>query len=88
MTVVFVIAFALLGTAALVALVFVARAGNLVDRAVGLDLMASVMVNALAVGVAVVAGGDAVDLILLWGLLAFLGNVAVARFVERRGSGS
>lgn len=88
MTVVFVASFVLLGVAALVAVVFVARAGNLVDRAVGLDLTASVMVNALAVGVAVLAGGDAVDLILLWGLLAFLGNVAVARFVERRGSRS
>ncbi len=88
MTAVVVTSFVLLGAAALVAVVFVARAGNLVDRAVGLDLTASVMVNALAVGAAVVAGGDPVDLILLWGLLAFLGNVAVARFVERRGSGS
>ena len=88
MTAVVVTSFVLLGAAALVAMVFVARAGNLVDRAVGLDLTASVMVNALAVGAAVVAGGDPVDLILLWGLLAFLGNVAVARFVERRGSGS
>jgi len=87
-TAVVVTSFVLLGAAALVAVVFVARAGNLVDRAVGLDLTASVMVNALAVGAAVVAGGDPVDLILLWGLLAFLGNVAVARFVERRGSGS
>ena len=82
-----VVSLAMLSVAALLAAWFVVRSRNLVDRAVGLDTAVAVVLNGLAVGVAVAGGGDGVDLILMIGLLAFLGTVTVARFIERRGAG-
>lgn len=82
-----VVSLVMLSVAALLAAWFVVRSRNLVDRAVGLDTAVAVVLNGLAVGVAVAGGGDGVDLILMIGLLAFLGTVTVARFIERRGAG-
>lgn len=85
MTAVYVVCGVLLGAALLVAGTFVATTRHLVDRAVGLDLLMSVLVNGLAVLVAATAGVEGVENVLLIGLLAFLGSVTVARYVERRG---
>jgi multicomponent Na+:H+ antiporter subunit F len=85
MIVVGAISLAMLGVAAILAAVFVVRSHNLVDRIVGLDTVVSVLLNGLAVGVALSGGGDAVNMVLLVGLLAFLGTVTAARFIERRG---
>ena len=87
-TVVGAICLVMLPAAALIAAVFVVRARNLVDRAVGLDTAVAVLLNGMAVGVAVAGGGNAINLVLLIGLLAFLGTIAVARFIERRGAGA
>jgi multicomponent Na+:H+ antiporter subunit F len=82
---VFALSGGLLAVALLVSGAFVVRARHLVDRAIGLDLVMSVLVNGCAVLVAVTAGVEGVENVLLIGLLAFLGSVTVARFVERRG---
>jgi len=86
-TVVGIICLALLSVSALLAAWFVVRSRNLVDRAIGIDTAVAVVLNGLAAGAAVAAGGYGVEIILLIGLLAFLGTVTVARFIERRGAG-
>ena len=85
MIVVGAICLAMLSAAAVLAAVFVVRSHNLVDRIVGLDTTVSVLLNGLAVGVALTGGGDGVNMVLLVGLLAFMGTVTAARFIERRG---
>lgn len=75
---------AILGVALLVSAVFVIRSRHLVDRAIGLDVLMSVLLNALAVLVAATAGLEGIENLLLIGLLAFLGSVTVARYIERR----
>ncbi len=66
--------------------VFVLRARGLVDRSIGLDTMMSVVLNGLAVVIVATGSPDLVDLTLLVSVLAFIGTVTVARFVERRGN--
>jgi len=78
-----VVASVLLGAAGIVSLVHVARSTNVPDRAVGLDLLTSIIINSLAVVTAWSYLPGVVVLILLLTLLAFLGSVAVARFVDR-----
>lgn len=85
MTPVYVACAAILGVALLVAATFVVTSRHLVDRAIGLDLVMSVLLNGLAVLVAATSGGEGVENLLLIGLLAFLGSVTVARYIERRG---
>jgi multicomponent Na+:H+ antiporter subunit F len=85
-TVVYLICASLLAVALLLAAGFVVRNNSLVDRGIGLDLVMSVLLNGLTVLIAASAGAEGIEIVLLIGLLAFLGTVTVARFVERRGS--
>ena len=60
---------------------------NLADRVVALDLVAYLAMGFLS-AYAVLAGEDTfIDVALVLGLLAFLGTVAVARYIERVRSG-
>jgi len=60
---------------------------NLADRVVALDLVAYLAMGFLAT-YAVLAGEETfIDVALVLGLLAFLGTVAVARYIERVRSG-
>lgn len=61
------------------------RPGSLADRSLALDTLVNVVISGLAV--AIVATGDDVyvDVALMGGLLGFLGTVAVARYIGRRG---
>ena len=70
----------------LLVVVFVLRARGLVDRSLGLDTMMSVALNGLAVAIVITGDADIVDLTLLISVLAFIGTITVARFVERRGN--
>ena len=75
----------LLGLAALLAALRVLRGPSLADRVVALELLTTLGVG-LASGLAVQAG-EAVflDLALVLALVAFLGTVAFARYIEKRG---
>jgi multicomponent Na+:H+ antiporter subunit F len=78
---------AVLGLSIAGALARVFRGPALSDRVVALDLVAYLAVGFLAT-YAVVAGEDTyVDVALVLGLLAFLGTVALARYIERVRSG-
>lgn len=70
----------------LLVVVFVLRARGLVDRSLGLDTMMSIALNGLAVVIVMTGDPDVVVLTLLIAVLAFIGTVTVARFVERRGN--
>lgn len=70
----------------LLVVAFVLRARGLVDRSLGLDTMLTVALNGLVVVIVVTGDADVVDLTLLISVLAFIGTVTVARFVERRGN--
>ncbi len=77
-----------LAGAAVAAVLCVVRllfAESFADRIVALDLLLGVIVT----GIAVVAAGDGdnilLNLLVVTGLLGFVGTAAVARFVERRG---
>jgi multicomponent Na+:H+ antiporter subunit F len=60
---------------------------NLADRVVALDLVAYLAMGFLS-AYAVLTGEDTfIDVALVLGLLAFLGTVAVARYIERVRSG-
>jgi multicomponent Na+:H+ antiporter subunit F len=75
----------MLGMAGLLTAVHVVRARNLVDRAVGIDMLVAVILNGLAVAIAVTQDDLVAALVLIIGLLAFLGSVTIARYVEERG---
>ncbi len=77
------IAVVLLTVAGVISLAHVVRSTNVSDRAVGVDLVTSIIINALAVVTAWSYQPPVVTLIILLTLLAFLGSVAVARFIDR-----
>jgi multicomponent Na+:H+ antiporter subunit F len=76
----------MLALAGLLTAVHVVRARNLVDRAVGIDMLVAVILNGLAVAVAITLDDLVAALVLIIGLLAFLGSVTIARYIEQRGS--
>jgi multicomponent Na+:H+ antiporter subunit F len=86
MTVVTNLCLGVLAVSLLLVVGFVLRARGLVDRSLGLDTMMSVVLNGLAVVIVATGDPDVVDLVLLVAVLAFIGTVTVARFVERRGN--
>lgn len=78
---------ATLSLSILAALLRVLWGPSLADRVVALDLVAYLAMGFLTT-YAVFAGEDTfVDVALVLGLLAFLGTVAVARYIERVRSG-
>lgn len=75
----------MLGLAGLLTTVHVIRSRNLVDRAVGVDMLVAVILNGLAVAIAITKDDLVAALVLIIGLLAFLGSVTIARYIEQRG---
>jgi multicomponent Na+:H+ antiporter subunit F len=76
-----------LGISILAALLRVLWGPNLSDRVIALDLVAFLAMGFLA-AYSVFAGEETfIDVALVLGLLAFLGTVAVARYIERVRSG-
>ena len=81
------LALAILGLSITGGLLRVLRGPSLADRVIALDLVAYLAMGFLAT-YAVLAGEETfVDVTLVLGLLAFLGTVAVARYIERVRSG-
>jgi len=80
------VALVVLGVAGLLVLVAVLRARRLADRAVGVDLFTSLLLNALAVGVARTGRDELAILLVVLTLLGFVGTTTVARYIERRGT--
>lgn len=80
------LAMALLGAGLLLCLIRLIRGPSLPDRVVALDLMAILMVALMAADTLVT--GDTLPLraAVVVALLAFLGTVAFARYLEKRAS--
>ncbi|MCZ7627830.1 MAG: monovalent cation/H+ antiporter complex subunit F [Microthrixaceae bacterium] len=85
MTVVTWIAGSMLALAALLTTLHIVRSRNLPDRAIGVDMLVALILNGLAVYLAWAQDDLVVALVLIIGLLSFLGTVTIARFIERRG---
>ena len=85
MTVVAWISASMLALAALLTTLHVMRSRNLPDRAIGVDMLVALILNSLAVGIAVTQDDLVAALLLIIGLLSFLGSVTIARYIERRG---
>lgn len=81
------IALATMSLSILGALVRVLRGPSLPDRMVALDLVAYLAMGFLATYAVLVGQETYVDAALVLGLLAFLGTLAVARYIERVRSG-
>lgn len=85
MTTVVAIAFGLLVLAGLLDLARLLRPGTLADRAVALDALLLVAVAGVAVYAAWTRSGIFLDVLVVTSLLAFVGTVMVARFIDERG---
>ena len=81
MTVVFVLAYTLLGGGALLALVRLARGPSLLDRVVASDVLLVIVASGLAVHAALMRDPTLVPVLVVVSLLAFVGSVSVARYV-------
>jgi len=76
------LALALLGAAAVLTLVRLARGPSVADRVVALELLGTIAIGMIAAA-AVVSGASALlDVALIVALVAFLGTVAFARYIE------
>ncbi|MEM9037895.1 MAG: monovalent cation/H+ antiporter complex subunit F [Actinomycetota bacterium] len=75
----------MLGAAGFLTTIHVIRSRNLADRAVGIDMLIAIVLNSLAVSIAFSQDDLFAALVLIIGLLAFLGSVTIARYIEERG---
>ena len=86
MTGVGVVCLAGLALAALLVMVRLVRGPSVPDRIVALDVLVQIVVAGIAVAAAVTRDGTYLAVLVAVSLLAFVGTVTVARFVERRGA--
>jgi multicomponent Na+:H+ antiporter subunit F len=80
-TVVYMLAFTMLGGGALLALVRLARGPSLLDRVVASDVLLVIVAAGLAVHAALQRDPTLVPVLVVVSLLAFVGTVSVARYV-------
>jgi len=64
----------------------IVRGPSLADRVLGLDTLLVTIVIEVALDAARTDDGRNLDLLLVVALVAFIGTVAVGRFIERRGA--
>lgn len=83
MTVVVGACIAMLGTAALLALLRVAKGPTMLDRVIALDVIVAIVVIALAVEAAVNRHATTLPVIVVLALVGFVGSVTVARFAAK-----
>ncbi|MCW2614378.1 MAG: multiple resistance and pH regulation protein [Frankiales bacterium] len=81
MTVVAVIAHALLGGGALLALIRLALGPSLLDRVVATDTLLVIISASLAVHAALTRDPTVIPVLVVVSLLAFVGSVSIARYV-------
>lgn len=86
MTVVVSICIAILAVAGLLCVLRLLRPGSIADRIIALDSLLVVLVTGIAVGALSSRGRLFLDLLVVTGLLGFVGTITVARFIERRGT--
>ena len=80
------VAYIPLTIAAALALARALRPGSLANRAVGIDLLVTVIVMGIAVQAAIRGDGVYLDLVVIVSLVGFIATATVARFIEQRGS--
>ncbi|WP_418275171.1 monovalent cation/H+ antiporter complex subunit F [Isoptericola jiangsuensis] len=83
MIVVLVIAAVLVAVAALLALVRVERGPSMLDRALGVELLASSLVGVIAIEAAWLRRTETIPILVALSLVGFVGSVVIARFVAR-----
>lgn len=86
MTVVVAIAYALVAAGALCALWRLVKGPSLADRIVATDLLLVLLICAIGVDAFHRGRSDYLDVMVVVGVLGFLGTVTVARFIEKRGA--
>ena len=86
MTVVAVVAYVLLSIGALCTLVRLVIGPSLADRVVATDLLLVLVICAVGVNAVHVGRSDYLDVMVVVGVVGFLGTVTVARFIEKRGA--
>lgn len=89
MTVVVLVCGALLGVAAVLALVRAEKGPSMLDRAIALDILTGALVGAIALEAAWSRRIDTVPILVVLALVGFVASVTVARFaaVEPEGEG-
>jgi multicomponent Na+:H+ antiporter subunit F len=80
-----IIVFALIGVAMFSALLHAVRGPTLPDRVVALDLMATLSMGFIAIYAVMTGQTIFLDVAIVLALIAFLGTVAFAYFIEKRG---
>lgn len=85
MTTVASVCLVVLAVAAIGCTFHLARSRSVADRIVALDLLLIVIVVGIAVDAARTGEGTYLDLLVVFALVAFIGTVSAARFLEQRG---
>jgi multicomponent Na+:H+ antiporter subunit F len=80
MTAVLYVAAAMLGVAALLAVIRIVRGPSALDRVVAMDVLLSCLIGAIGVEAAYGEHGTTLPVLAVLALLGFVGSVAVARF--------
>jgi multicomponent Na+:H+ antiporter subunit F len=78
-----VVAYSVLGVAALLTLIRIVRGPSVLDRAVGSEVLVSILVCAIGIQAAMSRQPHALPILVSLSLLGFLGSGAVVRFVPR-----
>lgn len=85
MEIVTTICFAALAASGFLCALRLARGPSLADRVLAVDTLLTAGVSGVAVEAARTGSGVYLDVLLVFALVAFVGTVAAARFIERRG---
>ena len=80
------IAYGLLAVGALCVVVRLVKGPSIADRIVATDLLLVLLVCAIGVDAGYTGRSTYLDVMVVVGVLGFLGTVTVARFIERRGA--
>ncbi|MEE1929545.1 monovalent cation/H+ antiporter complex subunit F [Streptomyces sp. TRM 70351] len=84
MSVVYTVVLVMLSVAGALTVVRLVRGPNVLDRIVALDVIVTLLVAGIAVGVATSGQGSAVPVLIVLALLGFVGSVTAAHLVEER----
>lgn len=84
MTVVVVICAVLLGAAAVLTLLRLARGPTLLDRAVATDVLVAVVMGTIGVEAAMHRHATTLPILLVLAFAGFVGSVSIARFTSRK----
>ncbi len=80
-----VVAFTMLSVNAALCLGRLVRGGALADRVIALDVLLLVVVQGVAIHTIWFGRGVYLDVMVIIALVAFVGTMTMARFIERRG---